>query len=147
MKYKYNGQVYDVSIKALDSMPVGSIVEYDGQVSDIPAGWEQYDDGETIWTNSNPNNTFASQNITLDMSNYEYIKIIYTYYTTSSTYLKEVVVKVGYNSALEWIGAGGDDLLSRNVLTTTTTLGFQDAYRNRAVNNTYLIPLEVIGYK
>lgn len=37
MKYKYNGQVYDVSIKALDSMPIGSIIQFAGE--NIPTGW------------------------------------------------------------------------------------------------------------
>ena len=40
MKYKYNGEWVDLSIKALDSMPVGTIVDYDGEASDIPTGWE-----------------------------------------------------------------------------------------------------------
>ena len=43
MKYKYNGQWYDVSIKALDSMPVGSEIDFNGNTSDIPVGWEQSD--------------------------------------------------------------------------------------------------------
>lgn len=37
MKYKLNGQWVDVSIKPLDSMPVGTMVDYTG--SDIPTGW------------------------------------------------------------------------------------------------------------
>lgn len=47
MKYKNNGQWEEITIKALDSMPVGSIVDYDGQVSDIPVGWEQVNDYST----------------------------------------------------------------------------------------------------
>ena len=45
MKYKYNNQWVDLSIKALDSMPVGTQVEYTG--TDIPTGWEQVDDYST----------------------------------------------------------------------------------------------------
>lgn len=37
MKYKYNGQWVDVNIKALDSMPIGSIISFAGE--DIPTGW------------------------------------------------------------------------------------------------------------
>lgn len=37
MKYKYNGQWVDVNIKALDSMPLGSIILFAG--TDIPTGW------------------------------------------------------------------------------------------------------------
>ena len=45
MKYKYNGEWVDVNIKALDSMPLGTQVEYTG--TDIPAGWEQVNDYST----------------------------------------------------------------------------------------------------
>lgn len=60
MKYKYNGQWYDVSIKALDSMPVGTIVEYDGQASDIPTGWEQVTGQNKIKKTSETTPTMAS---------------------------------------------------------------------------------------
>lgn len=44
MKYKDNGQWKEIYVKALDSMPVGTEVDFDGQASDIPVGWEQVDD-------------------------------------------------------------------------------------------------------
>lgn len=34
----------DVYVKALDSLPVGSEIDFDGDTSDIPAGWEQTTD-------------------------------------------------------------------------------------------------------
>lgn len=37
MKYKLNGQWVDVQIKALDSMPIGSIIQFAG--SEVPDGW------------------------------------------------------------------------------------------------------------
>lgn len=45
MKYKLNGEWIDVNIKALDSMPVGSQVEFTG--TEIPAGWEEVNDYST----------------------------------------------------------------------------------------------------
>ena len=48
LKYKdeTTGTFKDLEVKALDSMPVGTIVDYDGQASDIPAGWETYGTGQ-----------------------------------------------------------------------------------------------------
>lgn len=41
MKYSQDGITYDeIYIKALDSMPVGTIVDYDGTSANIPVGWE-----------------------------------------------------------------------------------------------------------
>ena len=38
---KQTGQLEKVYVKALDSMPVGTVVEFNGQASDIPSGWEE----------------------------------------------------------------------------------------------------------
>lgn len=42
VRVKDDGQFKEIYVKALDSMPVGTIVEYIGQASDIPTGWETY---------------------------------------------------------------------------------------------------------
>ena len=44
MKYKdpVTGELKDIYVKASDTLPVGSVVDYDGE--DIPAGWEQIED-------------------------------------------------------------------------------------------------------
>lgn len=50
MKYKDNGQWKEIYVKALDSMPVGTEIDFDGQASDIPVGWEQVDDKGEIYS-------------------------------------------------------------------------------------------------
>lgn len=45
MKYKDNGEWVDINIKALDSLPVGSQIDFSG--STIPTGWEQVNDYST----------------------------------------------------------------------------------------------------
>ena len=42
MKYNDNGTIKDIVIKAGDTLPVGTIVEYDGET--IPSGWEEVED-------------------------------------------------------------------------------------------------------
>lgn len=51
MKYKYNGQWYDLSIKALDGMPIGAIIAYPS--SNIPNGWLECN-GSTITSANYP---------------------------------------------------------------------------------------------
>lgn len=51
MKYKYNGQWYDVSIKALDGMPIGAIIAYPS--NNIPNGWLECN-GSTITSTNYP---------------------------------------------------------------------------------------------
>lgn len=45
MKYNDNGTIKDIVIKAGDTLPVGTIVEFDGDT--IPSGWELVDDTGT----------------------------------------------------------------------------------------------------
>lgn len=45
MKYKYNGQWYELALKTLDGLPVGTQVEFTGTT--IPNGWEEVNDYST----------------------------------------------------------------------------------------------------
>jgi hypothetical protein len=58
MKYFYNNQWNEIGIKALDSMPVGTQVEYTGDT--IPTGWEQVSDYSTSEVNTGK--TWGSNN-------------------------------------------------------------------------------------
>ena len=51
MKYKYNNQWLDINIKALDSMPIGSIIAFAGTT--IPNGWLECN-GASITQSSYP---------------------------------------------------------------------------------------------
>lgn len=61
MKYRANASDtwHKIKIKALDSMPIGSVVEYVGQASDIPTGWEAISGGK-IQKTSETTPTMAS---------------------------------------------------------------------------------------
>ena len=47
---RQTNQFKKVYVKALDSMPVGSEIDFDGQASDIPVGWEEIDDPNSYST-------------------------------------------------------------------------------------------------
>ena len=51
MKYKYNGQWYDIAVKALDSMEIGCIIQFMGNT--IPNGWLECD-GSSITQSDYP---------------------------------------------------------------------------------------------
>lgn len=46
------GTLETVYVKALDSMPVGSVVEFTGSSADVPAGWEEVYDYSTTEVNT-----------------------------------------------------------------------------------------------
>lgn len=39
MKYKYNNEWKEMNVKVSDTLPIGSVVDYDGEV--VPSGWEE----------------------------------------------------------------------------------------------------------
>ena len=67
------GTLDTVYVKALDSMPVGTEVDFVGNVADVPAGWEQVD--YTLFESSSG----ASSGITLSdsIANYNAVEIFY----------------------------------------------------------------------
>ena len=67
------GQFETVYVKALDSMPVGTIVDYDGQASDIPTGWETYGTGQIKKTATNLPNDYNELVIYVKLSTYDEI--------------------------------------------------------------------------
>lgn len=76
LKYKDNNAFTELQIKALDSMPVGTIVEFNGQASDIPVGWEQVNDpSKPTLLYSNETGTDIDFTLTDDISNYSFIEV------------------------------------------------------------------------
>ena len=78
------GNFEELYVKALDSMPVGTIVYYDGQASDIPIGWVSYGTGQIKKTSNTRPLTASvvneSNNSTTDTYSCDYInnKIVNT---------------------------------------------------------------------
>lgn len=70
-------QYEELSIKALDSMPVGTVVEFDGQASDIPAGW-QVDTSNILYNNSS--GTTGDVTLSDSVNNYRFIEIYSNFY-------------------------------------------------------------------
>lgn len=52
VKNPSTGNFEEVYVKALDSLPVGSEIDFTGSVSDIPVGWEQVDSYSTSEVNT-----------------------------------------------------------------------------------------------
>ena len=72
------GQFEEVYVKALDSMPVGTEVDFDGQASDIPIGWEQVSGKTSVAYTLYNNSTGIKTGTTAledNINNYDYIEV------------------------------------------------------------------------
>lgn len=112
----------------------------------------------TLWTNNNPNSAFASQNITLSSSDYDYLECFYYNYCVSGyRQVQSVKVPKGYNFNLATTIFASDNVhygsrpVTRNS-DTSFTFG-----ENKGVaswnpssvltDNTWAVPIKIVGYK
>lgn len=112
--------------------------------------------GTILWTNPNPNSSFASQTVTLSSDNFDVYEVIYISEATGTlnSLLKTVKSVKYYDTILETTNPLGSTtpIRARNVTyTSNTSLTFSDGYAGNvyplSVDNNKCIPLHVIGYK
>ena len=112
-----------------------------------------------LWTN-NSASTFASQNVLLDLTSYDYVKVWFYPAATSDTYFQNPVsVKIGERNdilCLHTMRADGvnENTGVRSVVAATTGVSFGSyAYKNRrsggtqTVSDQFCVPHEIYGVK
>ena len=104
--------------------------------------------GHILWTNPDPTQTFNSQNITLNSSDYDILEV-YNAQATSNTRLQNSRIIKGYDGIIYTIFDTGSS--ARRTLTrisdTSYTVGTVQGETEYSGNNNFIIPLYVIGYK
>lgn len=134
-----------------ETLPIGTELDFNGESTDIPDGWEQISDGiKLLWTNTSPESAFASQTITLSSDDYDFYEVYFTYNELSA-----IQYVNGFKSV-----KGKGMIVSENGYTTglsvrrkvdyvdATHLLISNAYAGTDANqNGYLIPIYVVGYK
>lgn len=117
--------------------------------------------GTILWSNSNPSNSFVSQNINLNSNDYDVLEIFYKVSITGTKIWSEKFLK-GYGTQLinvinlnedvsQTTGARSRDIdyVSDTSLLIKNGLIRDDGTQasTPTVNNNILIPLYIIGYK
>ena len=105
--------------------------------------------GKILWTNSSPNSNFEEQTITLSSADYDFYEIYCTYNsTTASQYANGLRTIKGKGLIISENGYGTDLSIRRKIdYTDATHLLISSAYGGANIDNGYLVPLYVIGYK
>lgn len=120
-----------------DSLPVGSVVEYEGDT--VPVGYEQIKDTQILWTNPNPTAEISSDTqITLSSGDYDYIKI-FSRLSLANNYCFTIDVLKGYGTRLYY--GGNYRPIDRNNNTSFTIKPSSDGQGN------VMIPQYIVGYK
>ena len=155
---KTTGQFKNVYVKALDSMPVGTIVDFDGTSADIPTGWEEISDNmKILWTNPNPTANFNAQTITLSSDDYDMYEVICSPgsgSTATQPYISSGKIPKGKNYVCQYVNLTSNDLKSRTITYVSDTslsvaIGYNSGITSPNITQGagHLIPQYVIGYK
>lgn len=111
--------------------------------------------GKVLWTNHSPASSFASQNITLNSSDYDMYEIIYLNYKGEDYYMTSGRTPKGHGKRIMMnIGSSTDgpyafkrDITYNNPTSLSITLCSVWYGSKEVSSDTDLIPLYVIGYK
>ncbi len=110
--------------------------------------------GTILWTNPSPTSSFGAQTITLSSSDYDVLEIYCAMQTGNPNDIVSGRAIKGKNVIINCLAptASASPMRVRRVnYTTDTSLSVESAYYGTveltATNNTYVIPLYVVGYK
>ncbi len=152
MKYNDNGIYRDLYIKSFDTVPIGTEVDFNG--TNIPDGWEEVDN--VLWTNGDLTSSFAPQTVTLsdDIENYEYYEVLFKFSTSRSSTLSISTgkIKTGMITVLSLPVGTNYSRTITSMSGKNFKFGPGGSYATYGtttltVDNTYLIPYKIIGYK
>lgn len=111
--------------------------------------------GKILWANPDPNSSFSPQDITLSSGDYDVLEWYFKTTVTENEVLSTKNIK-GYKPKLAQFYCGADGIVARdrNVYVNSDISFSIDAGRycsngstGRVEDNTYIIPVYVIGYK
>ena len=92
MKYNDNGEYKEVVVKSVDTLPVGTEVDFDG--NEVPSGWTAVDN--ILWENSNTAQVMETTEVTLseNINNFSYYSIIFRVDTSQNNYINTGLLPV-----------------------------------------------------
>ena len=100
-----------------------------------------------LWTNANPTNTFAAQNVNISgLSGYTFIGIIFCTHTSQQANAKMVIARYSDGGAtLE--SANNSNTIDRESTFTSSQVQFSDGRLNATTDNDRAIPKAIYGFK
>ena len=137
-------------INANSSVPVANKVQASDMneiKSVVNAGINQVNgiSGQILWTNNSPSASFSSQSITLSSNNYDLLVWIFKRNNSTDYMTSPVFVVKTFDGIATTVDSSGNTVRRGISYTDMTTYALADA-SSTAVDNSYLIPLYVVGY-
>ena len=103
-----------------------------------------------LWTNSSPTSSFAAQDVSVDLSPYEWFVIETRWSTTSNIVLPLTMFEVDETRHMVWMGNNSTNRTGGRAFTysiANQAITFEGGYYNASAGNAYAIPLAIYGVK
>ena len=103
-----------------------------------------------LWTNSNPTSTFPAQNVSVDLSPYEWFAIEYRYSATSNPILPLAMFEVDENRHLLSVANNTSNRTGGRIFAYSASnqaIAFEGGNYNGSAANTSTIPVAIYGIK
>lgn len=102
-----------------------------------------------LWTNPSPTSNFAAQTVSINLSEFQALKIKFITSPTGTMRAVQDVLVDGetYNCYLHNATTGTQYSYIRQVIATSTGVEFSTGYREQTAGAGYMIPLEIYGIK
>lgn len=144
--YRYYNNAMNLEGGAGETLPVGSEIDFDGQASDIPVGWEQVSEkAQILWTNPDPTSAISTDTaITLSNDDYDILEVFYTISTSNSQMLSSKFIK-GYSGRITIPNASGGT--NYRGITRNSDTSYTCGTLTPSSDNVLCIPTHIVGYK
>lgn len=103
-----------------------------------------------LWTNPSPTSSFAAQDVSVDLSPYEWFAIEYRYLSTSTLIVPLAMFEVDENRHILSVANNTSNRTGGRIFTYSISnkeISFEGCYYNGSALNAYVIPLAVYGVK
>lgn len=102
-----------------------------------------------LWQNASPASAFAAQTISLNLSEYDFVLVVYNY-AKGTAQQDSQIIEMGKTGLLNMSAGSNGTVLSRKAEPSTTGVFFEGANRyttSNSATNDYAIPISIYGIK
>ena len=132
-------------------LPIGSEVDFDGQISDIPAKWQMTNSlMQTLWENANPTQAISQTvNVTLLSNDYDILEIFYIQGTNDQDLMYSIKILKGKSTRMRISTTDGANIYRGMTYLSNTSYRIDLPYSDASLPNinSLVIPVKIIGYK
>ena len=103
---------------------------------------------DLLWTNPSPTSNFSAQTVSLDLSAYDAVMIVFLANTTDlDRQASMIVLKNGYQHILFMMYLSGTNFRTRYATASDTGVTFSNGYNNATAGAGNNIPYKIYGIK